>query len=868
MTTLASPYVLRKKNLIVTKASRYHAAACFELNPIHFDYKKRDEYDQLLYQMESLIAKLRYSGMFLMVPVAYDPTNDLTKGTKPPEVLVEPFEKGIKRMKGHMVQIPYQYRTYLILFVEQVTSSLIEEMVQAFWETIRDVTKKTEHLLAGEPYTISSREWKEFERKEELVYKLVSSYFPIRRLEPIETDWLVNRCAMRGVDPQNLTEEDYVDGFESPEAFLLSSDPVRISRAFQDVMLDKRSVPGMLRFEKEFPEGPKTGYFSFLTVSRLPKGSGSYPGETTLFHTIQDQVPCPVELCIQFQPIHTQEVKWKLKASKHISKGNANRQWSNSAEIQKLTQNVIDESTELQEYLNETEYPMFRTRITLCTWGETPEIVYQNRAQIAKALASYELQVPKKMQRQLFYNTLPGFPKNLDSQYFLRLTTEWLAATMPMATSKIGDPSGFLIGYTGNQELSPVLLNPRRGSDDSKRAATGSSLIQGAPGSGKSMLANYMIHQELMRGAKALIFDPKNERWHWPHALPHLQKVTTMVTLRDTEEDQGKLDPLARITHGDQDALAISFAKSILNFLANRQNDSIYEKVIEKAVDKVIVLKMPSLMKVIDQLEQYLDGKLDFGFHDSIQAEAKRAAADIHATLQMRATSGLTRLLFHDGTKELLDLTNPLTILQIQGLWGGTQEDTTENRNKKAVFLAVLDLARQFADEEQEYRTILIDEAYFITDDPEGANLLRVLLRTGRSKRNNVILCTHNARDIQLEDSSYVDDGGGEVRSNVTNRFVYRIDDRQEAIRACDLLGIDPTKQNVEQLMDKRKMSSGSYFMRDFDGNVGQVKFPLHQIDPDLYRCFQTSDPEILKERDEKWGKYRTPTTKTSRLIH
>lgn len=140
--------------------------------------------------------------------------------------------------------------------------------------------------------------------------------------------------------------------------------------------------------------------------------------------------------------------------------------------------------------------------------------------------------------------------------------------------------------------------------------------------------------------------------------------------------------------------------------------------------------------------------------------------------------------------------------------------------------------------------------------------MVRVLLRTGRSKRNNVILCLHNARDINLDDDASEEDGGGEVRSNVTNRFIYRLDDRAEAIKACDLLGIPPIKENVELLRDKTIMSSGSFMLRDFEGNVGLVRFNLQQIDPALYRAFNTSDPEILREREEKWGHLRDQKTR------
>jgi len=861
MEKLASPYVLRKDNLIVTKAGRYHAAACYELEMIHFDFKKMDDYQVFLSQLQQVISKMYYSGMFLMVPTPYEPEEDLIKGAKTPEVLMESFIEGVQKMAAHIRQIPYKYRMYLILFVEQNSGSFMKELAKAIKETFRDLSKKTQHILGGEPFTLSREEWEEFKKKEKEVFTFLNRYLEIKRLSQIEVDWLINRCAMRGIDPKKLTEEDYIE--ETGQ--LLSASPVQVMRAFNDVTLDKKAVPGMLKFVKEFPDGVKTGYFSFMTVSRLPKGNGYYPGDTTIFKLVQEMVPCPVEVCVQFTPINAEEVRMKLKTSKYLSRGQAKKQMSRHAEISKSTQEVLGDSRDLQNYLDETEHPMFKTTITICTWGETPEQVIANREEIAKALRNYELQVPSRLQRQLFYNTLPGVPKKIGYQYFLRLTTEWLAATMPIASTKLGDPYGFLIGYTGNQELYPVLLNPRRGSEDPKRASTGSCLIQGAPGGGKSVIGNYIVHQELMRGAKALIFDPKNERWHWPYELEYLQPVTNVVTLKESDDDQGKLDPLARVTNPVKDTAAIASAKSLLNYMANPNNDSIYEKVIDHVVNETAEeyrQVRPNLMRVIDKLHDYLEGRAQWSFHPSLKDKVDYAAADIHSTLVMRARSGLTRLLFNDGTNEPVDLSKQLTILQVQGLLTGSNQDSTDMRIRKVVFLAVLDLAREFADEEKGYRTVFIDEAYFITDDPEGANMVRVLLRTGRSKRNNVILCLHNARDINLDDDASEEDGGGEVRSNVTNRFIYRLDDRAEAIKACDLLGIPPIKENVELLRDKTIMSSGSFMLRDFEGNVGLVRFNLQQIDPALYRAFNTSDPEILREREEKWGHLRDQKTR------
>ncbi|SHF41305.1 hypothetical protein SAMN05444392_12311 [Seinonella peptonophila] len=103
-----------------------------------------------------------------------------------------------------------------------------------------------------------------------------------------------------------------------------------------------------------------------------------------------------------------------------------------------------------------------------------------------------------------------------------------------------------------------------------------------------------------------------------------------------------------------------------------------------------------------------------------------------------------------------------------------------------------------------------------------------------------------------------IDNGlsGGEARNNVVQRFVYRLDDREEAIRACELLGIAPTSENIELLTSRTVMESDDFLMKDFDGHVGLVRFPLDQLNPRLYRCFNTTDPALLQEREKQFGRY------------
>ena len=95
-------------------------------------------------------------------------------------------------------------------------------------------------------------------------------------------------------------------------------------------------------------------------------------------------VPCPVEVCVQFTPINAEEVRVKLKTSKYLSRGQAQKQCPDMRKSRKSTREVLGDSRALQDYLDETEHPMFKTTITICTWGETPEQVISIEKRLQK----------------------------------------------------------------------------------------------------------------------------------------------------------------------------------------------------------------------------------------------------------------------------------------------------------------------------------------------------------------------------------------------------------------------------------------------------------------------------------------------------
>lgn len=852
------PYILRQDNLVVSKIrgkGEAHCFAVYELYQHHSEFLKEDELVTDLAKLEAVLAKLHYAGQFSLVPVLQDTSCLENSRQDVPEELRETYEVSIEKMKRHIMKRPYQYRLFLTMNVKELSGNPVIDMFSALWESIRDPARQLEAKLGGMPFTLAKSQWERFKRDEEKVFSLLSRFFHVRRLNFWEVGVFIERCAMRGVEPR-ISRIKGEAGIQQYDEIVMGS-PVEILPAFEDVEHDPGDIPGMIKFRKVYPEGVKEGYFSFLTIGKLPDGYSLYPWETGLFSIVQG-FPFPVELNVSFYPLEWSYIQYRLRGNRWWTRNKSRSKINSGKDVDSGLLSILRESEELTHYLTSRGYPLFRIQVALAVWGNTPQQVFERREVVADSLSNYQVNIPTYLQKQLFYNTLPGNPRKMGYQYHIMSTPRFLAAFNPLGTIQLGDPQGYLIGYSGRLNQSPddyqipVLFDPCRGSRERKRSSSPAVINIGSPGAGKSMLSNYMVYQNVLNGAKALIFDPKNERWGWQYELPEIADKINMVTLREDIEDKGKLDPLLRVKGGPTDRSAINSAKRILWFLSGWGSETYGGKAIGYAVDKVAAEykeQQPCMKRVIDLLKQYLEGKVDFNFpdFDFVKKKALEQIADLLSDLEYNSGSSLAQLLFAEGYEKPIDLSYPLTILQVQGLTRPKKEDP-DYRHHMAVIMGICDLAREFVEQEAAFRTVVFDEFHEFSEEEEIRMMVRTLLRKGRSMNNIVQLITHNTRDLVLDRDLNEEDSGSEVRSNLGCRFVYRVNDRGEAKKVCEILGIDPTEEVIELLTSSERMMSGDFLMRDFDGRIGIVHFPLDEIDPRLYECFRT-DAEANERR-------------------
>jgi hypothetical protein len=181
------------------------------------------------------------------------------------------------------------------------------------------------------------------------------------------------------------------------------------------------------------------------------------------------------------------------------------------------------------------------------------------------------------------------------------------------------------------------------------------------------------------------------------------------------------------------------------------------------------------------------------------------------------ASSGQGQLLFGDGSQEAIDLTHPLTILQVEDLKLQEENQTDYGRMSTAILMAISDFSRRFSNQSSEhFKIVLFDESWRLARISEGRAVLEELVRTGRSKNAAIYLISQNAKDLL----------GEEIRSNIGCRFVFRCRDEQEAQAACRILGIEPTEEHTNYI---RNLPTGMCLLSDLEKRVNELKIGVEE---------------------------------------
>jgi hypothetical protein len=810
MTRILFPVQYFEQNLVFNL--QRSAFAFYELQPFHYDYRSIDDQLSLHGNLEAFYWNIHAQTHALIIP---ELQNVAEHQRQTNEKLSPPFvESGRRHIEVNMEYLAgkeiYQYRFFMGI---QLPSAPVTGL--SFWRGLQYVCKDFKRYLANQAGTelpeVFEEEIAAYRVQEELVYARVNGYTQARRVTAGDLEWLIRRGFYRGIG-EGPCRKDW-----KPKTSAVAVHGKRAKRVHRDILTLTEGrfddAQGRRLVVEQHVDGQsKQGYMAFLTISHLPD-KAPFPGVEWLY--CLQRLPFPVEVSVRTETIEYSKALAQVLNKKKELKAENEHALESGEETSYHMLNSRQEANELESDLRIDKFPLLTTSIVLCVFAASLEELHL-RIQLVKDLYSdfmIQIELPYGDQWRGFNELIPG-AKRYIKDYIHYMDPSAVAASMIGATRQLGDGQGHFIGMSHH---GPVFFQHDRGPKDKRLSTTASAAFIGSLGAGKSLAANLFAYQALLNGAKVLIFDPKDERAHWPDMLPELQGMTRVVTLQASVEDRGKLDPLMGTASRIDRRAAAETAKRILQFLA-RAADGTYEAmVIGKTVDHVLKQAEPSMRKVLECLHESV--KL-------IQAKRQSRLEEMVDVLNYVAISGQGQLLFGDGTQEAIDLSKPLTILQVEDLKLSEESQTDYGRMGIALLMAISDFSRRFSNQSSdEFKLVLFDESWRLAKIREGQAILEELVRTGRSKNAAIYLISQNAKDLL----------GEEIRSNLGCRFVFRCRDLIEAEAACRILGIEPSEEHVKKV---RNLPTGTCLMSDLEKRVDEVEIKV--LEERLLHAFDT----------------------------
>lgn len=466
--------------------------------------------------------------------------------------------------------------------------------------------------------------------------------------------------------------------------------------------------------------------------------------------------------------------------------------------------------------------------IILAVAGASAESARAQGAALADHFSrmGYKLVAPLGYQQALWKAMQPGIAASRAVREFAQITTSTaLAATVPLASTALGDTGGSLLGL--NIAAGPMLapgitcgptspvFHDLEGASDAN--VSGSVAVAGELGAGKTATLMKLAGDVVDKGGQLVIADrtAKGEWAEWAKAIPGAVVV-------DASAPTVSLDPLRVFGIRIGSAVMASFLATLLNVSPSSESGVLLADVLDPAY----------------LAAHHLDSSGALVAH-LVQECALEGAGKLGRLVSAFARRDLGRVIF-DASIPALQTTAPAMVMRTHGLALPSREELEhahlfsqlglEKIYGRALNALIAALARRvcFADTST-LAAFVVSEMHAMTISFEGERELIEFVRDGRKHRAQLLADSHDPA---------ADFGSVTLRGLIPTRILMRQRDKTLARRSLAWLDLDPDDEALIEMVRTATSPTtdgvmvpehrrGEATMRDMAGNVGRIKIML-----------------------------------------
>ncbi len=671
-------------------------------------------------------------------------------------------------------------------------------------DRVSEAVRGAFHLYRREP--VSGARLAELAAAEQRMFERLGTLLPgVRRARTVELQWLIGRCACRGV------AEPAVDVRWRPQALRVDTPDGRGAyEPLEQVLFRPANAPVSEHKRHLLVESEQgDSHQALLTVGALPD-EPLFPGAAAeLLFAPLEGCGFPVDAVLHARWVGNRQALGEVRKRIADVENAYSEQLAGASHGPSLMagqDRVLAREYEAQ--LESGGRPAMLYGTLSLAVGAPDESELQRRVDVLREqYGDTLLHQPAGLQAALWADHLPRADGGSVSDYRQQVSVEQFGAMVATGTHAVGSAGGVYLGYTPTGVPRPVRFDVTAPSRENRASTV---LLAGTLGSGKTVAAQLIAHAAALRGSRVIDIDPKPD--HGLDRAPGLQGMVEVLELSGAAEQQGRLDPLLIGMEDLRQELAVSYLLELL-----RDPSAVWENAIGRAVKQATHEEQRSCMGVIELLT----------------ASEDYAAREAGEALEVVCDLGLARLGFAASPVREDAQADAAGVLCIRtpGLLlpdpSAARETYTRQERISAATLSLLAayVIRLISADRHMHKLVLLDEAHSFLATRQGRAVVSRLVKMGRACNTTVLLATQLIGDL------------GELAELIGTWLIFGQDSDSEAAHALTRLGLDGEDEALVEML--REARTGHGLMRDLHGRVGEIQ--VDAVDADLLTALATT---------------------------